>query len=487
GAQINGTGNDLANLIVGSTSANRIDGGVGNDTLQGGAGNDTLIGGVGIDSLVGGTGDDVYVVDGSDFVVEATGSGLDTVQSVVTHTLALNVENLTLTGLAAINGTGNTLANVLTGNAANNNLDGGEGNDTFSAGDGNDTILGGGGNDFMIGGTGADSQIGGAGDDTYTIDSVGDSVNELLNEGTDTVITSLSYTLGANVENLTLYAGAQINGIGNDLANLIVGSTASNQIDGGLGNDTLLGGAGNDTINGGDGNDSIIGGDGNDFMIGGTGADSQIGGTGDDTYTIDNVGDSVNELLNEGSDTVITSLSYTLGANVENLTLYAGAQINGTGNDLANLIVGSTAANAINGGLGNDTLQGGAGNDTLQGGLGRDLLVGGTGADVFLFDTTPNATTNLDVVSGLEAADQFALSTGVFTGIGGAGALAAANFYSGAGLTGSTSAAQGAGIYFDTTSGGIYYDADGQGGAASVQVATVTGGAAVTSSQFLLV
>ena len=112
--------------------------------------------------------------------------GTDTVQSSISYTLGANVENLLLTGTAAINATGNTLDNVLTGNTGNNVLSGGAGNDT------------------LIGGAGNDTMIGGSGNDIYVVDAAGDVVTELAAEGTDTVQSSVSYTLGANVENLTL-------------------------------------------------------------------------------------------------------------------------------------------------------------------------------------------------------------------------------------------------------------------------------------------
>ena len=125
-AAVNGTGNALANLLTGNIAANILTGGAGNDTLDGGAGNDTLI---------GGTGDDTYIVDApGDVVTELTGEGTDTIQTGITYTLAAlaNVENLTLTGVAAVNATGNALANVLTGNIAANTLTGGAGNDTLT-------------------------------------------------------------------------------------------------------------------------------------------------------------------------------------------------------------------------------------------------------------------------------------------------------------------------------------------------------------------
>ncbi|MDD1469747.1 hypothetical protein MEO43_31995, partial [Dolichospermum sp. ST_sed5] len=180
--------------------------------------------------------------------------------------------------------------------------------------------------------------------DTYIIDSVGDVITENLNEGTDTVQSSLDYVLGSNLENLVLVAPA-LNGIGNGLDNTLTGNTSNNTLNGADGNDTLIGGAGNDTLDGGAGDDSLI------------------GGTGNDTYIVDSTGDAIAENLNEGTDTVQSSLDYILGSNLENLTLVDTAQ-NGTGNTLDNIITGNAGNNTLNGAVGNDTLIGGAGNDT---------------------------------------------------------------------------------------------------------------------------
>ncbi len=145
------------------------------------------------------------------------------------------------------------------------------------------------------------------------------------------------------------------------------------------GNDSLTGGPGNDIINGGAGNDTLIGGAGNDTLNGGTGADSMVGGTGNDTYYVDNTGDRIIENANEGIDTVRSTITYTLGNNLENLILQGSGNINGTGNTLNNRITGNSGNNRLNGEAGNDTLIGGAGNDTLNGGSGADSMVGGTG------------------------------------------------------------------------------------------------------------
>ena len=162
-----GLGNALDNVMIGAAGADTLLGLDGNDVLQGfggddtlngGAGNDTLDGGAGIDTMLGGTGNDRYIVDNSaDIVRESGDAGTDTVEASVSYTLASSVENLTLTGTAAINGTGNKDANVLTGNAGNNVLSGLGGADTLDGGAGNDTLNGGAGQDRLTGGLGSDT------------------------------------------------------------------------------------------------------------------------------------------------------------------------------------------------------------------------------------------------------------------------------------------------------------------------------------------
>lgn len=239
-------------------------------------------------------------------------------------------------------------------------LTGGSTDDTLTAYAGNDTLIGGAGNDFLKGGFGADSMVGGAGNDLYLVDDVGDIVLELIGEGTDSVISSISYTLGANVENLTLNATGIV-GVGNELNNNLVGTN--------------------------NGSETLIGGAGNDYLSGGMGADSMEGGTGDDIYYVENAGDVVQELLNEGTDTVFTTINYTLTANVEKLTLQAaGGNISGTGNALNNTITGNS---------GDNTLTGDAGNDFLIGGLGADTMIGGVGADLYRVDNVGDVVTEL--------------------------------------------------------------------------------------------
>lgn len=384
--------------LTGSANINAI-GNDGENFIEGNSGNNTIDGGLGADDMVGGAGNDTYIVeDLLDTVVENAAQGTDTVRASIDYTLGANVENLTITTSGDVNATGNTEANVITGGAGNNVLSGLEGNDT------------------LVGGAGDDTMLGGADDDTYDVDSAGDSIVELSNEGTDTVRSSIDYALGADLEHLTLTGTADISGTGNGFDNTITGNAGSNTIDGGTGADVMIGGAGDDTYvadDSGDvvteglnaGNDTVVsnanytllsnlenlllvgtaavgtgnsldniitgnasanmltGNGGNDTLDGGAGADTMIGGTGDDIYKVDNVSDFVTEGASAGTDTVFSTVSYTLGSNVENLALEGGAAINATGNGLDNVLSGNSAVNTLDGGAGDDTMSGYDGND----------------------------------------------------------------------------------------------------------------------------
>jgi Ca2+-binding RTX toxin-like protein len=327
----------------------------GNDVLVGLAGNDVLEGGSGADEMHGGSGDDVFIVDNpGDLVGDQVGpdSGTDTVYAYVSFTLPTggsfdSVENLSLmAGAGAINGTGNHLDNVITGNGSNNALSGLGGSDT------------------LIGGGGADTMRGGAGNDYYYVENSGDAVIEEAGAGTDTVFTTISHTLTANVENLGLQAGAgAIDGFGNARDNVITGNASDNELRGYDGADLLKGGGGNDELNGGNHDDFLYGESGHDTLIGGGGDDEMYGGTGNDTYSVNSAGDVVMEYAGEGSDTVNSGLdSYTLGVNVENLNLSSG--LNGTGNALVNVITGNILDNVMDGRGGADTMVGRQGDDT---------------------------------------------------------------------------------------------------------------------------
>ena len=227
---------------------------------------------------------------------------------------------------------------------------------------------------------------GGDGNDVYLVDDLGDSVTEAGGAGTDTVLTTLtSYTLGANVENLT-FNGADDTGIGNTAANTISGGAGNDTLSGLGGGDNLIGGAGDDILNGGAGADTLNGGDGNDVLDGGAANDTMSGGLGDDTYIVSQAGDTTNgegTAAGGGIDLVMSSVTRTLGANFENLTLTGNGNINGTGNGGNNVITGNGGNNVLSGGAnGADTFvflkTGDIGNDTINGfgfdGAGQDII-----------------------------------------------------------------------------------------------------------------
>jgi Ca2+-binding RTX toxin-like protein len=374
----------LGALLTGNDT---IKGGAGNDVLFGIGGDDRIDGGLGNDTMAGGFGNDVYVVDSlGDTVIEILqagglfeGDGVDTVETAISYALVIGIENLTLTGIANINGTGTADANVITGNAGNNVLDGGFGNDTL---------------------------LGGLGNDTYFVNAEGDTVSDT--GGFDVVFSSaLIHTLGAGVENGTLIDGGYALQ-GNTLANLLEGNDADNNIIGGAGNDTingrdgtdfLAGGIGSDAVDGGAGGDYLVGGAGNDIVSGGlgddfldslgglveaAGADQMSGGLGNDSYFVENPGDVVTELPGQGRDFVYANISYTLTANVEELFFGGAANLNGTGNALANRLFGNSGMNTLNGLAGADHMEGGEGNDIYIVDNVADFIAESAGLDIDL-------------------------------------------------------------------------------------------------------
>jgi VCBS repeat-containing protein len=370
-----GIGDSLDNLIVGNEFDNVLGGGpFGNDTLLGGAGNDalfagegssilegddgndTLRGGLGEDTLIGGTGDDTYILANANAIVEENaGEGNDTLAAEFSLDLRdfFSIENATILLNSSADAIGTDGDNVLTGSFGDNELDGLGGNDT---------LIGDFGNDLLDGGTGADFMEGGAGNDIYEVDQAGDVVLETDSDptvgGIDLVESDIDYALGANLENLSLFGETgteDLSGTGNELDNVITGNDGDN---------TLLGLAGNDTLDGG------------------AGADFMSGGQGDDSYYVDSDLDVTTENAGEGYDTVFSTVTHTLGANIEALYLQDLDQfgnfvgdIDGTGNELADLIVGNSGNNVLTGLDGNDTLDGGAGDDIMYGGPGDDTYV----------------------------------------------------------------------------------------------------------------
>ncbi|MFD1975148.1 beta strand repeat-containing protein [Mesorhizobium kowhaii] len=466
------TGSSHADQLYGNDVANILDGGAGADTMQGGIGNDTY-----------------YVDNAGDHVIEVNGQGTDNVQAYVSFNLSgQELENLQLRSAASINGTGNSIANVITGNSGNNIIDG---------------LLG------------ADTMSGSTGNDTYYVDNAGDHVIEANGGGTDNVQSYVSFNLsGQELENLALRGGASINGTGNSIANIITGNSGNNIIDGLLGADTMSGAQGNDTyyvdnagdhvieVNGqgtdnvqayvsfnlsgqelenlalrtgasinGTGNsiaNIITGNSGNNIIDGLLGADTMSGAQGNDTYYVDNAGDHVVELNGQGTDNVQAYVSFNLsGQELENLALRSAASINGTGNSIANTIAGNSGANIINGLLGNDTLSGSTGNDT------------------FVFTTALNASTNVDHITDFSVVeDTIQVDNAIFAALGGNGTLTAAQFVK------NTTGLAGDGndhIIYETDTGWLTYDSNGNAAGGSTHFATLAANLALTNADFVVV
>jgi len=563
----------------------RLDGGAGNDQLFGGSGNDNLLGGEGDDQLTGGSGSDVLTGGaGSDrFVLARYGASQnDSIADFVAGTDKLDVSNLgisdfdTIKAISGISttsdlvigyklGTDNTLvflngvfpgslsagdiiysteiaSSSILGTAQADDLFGGLGNDVISgllgndrlfgeqgddilygydsvtpAGtqDGDDNLYGGAGNDQLFGGSGNDVLVGGSGNDILNGGKGSDKLDGGV--GTDTA----SYSDSDASVTIRLWEGSASGGYaaGDTLLNI-------ENITGSAFKDTLVGDANNNIINGL------------------AGADTMNGQDGNDTYYIDNSGDTISD--RSGIDTVNSSITYTLGNTLENLTLLDASPINGTGNDLANTIsgnagnntldglagtdtvsyanaasavtvslantlvqntigagtdtlknfenltgsnyndtlTGNAASNALSGGNGNDILKGGAGNDSLSGGLGNDTLNGEAGQDTFVFNTATSAS-NIDTVIGYSVVDDtIKLENAIFTALSTTGTLAASSFKI-IGNGGVVDADDH--VLYNTVTGNLYYDADGSGATAAAQIAIIGSGLALTNADFVVI
>ncbi|ESQ87176.1 hypothetical protein ABAC460_20610 [Asticcacaulis sp. AC460] len=437
-ANIDGTGNSGANVLQGNAGDNRLDGGAGADNLYGGVGDDTYIvdnagdkvfetagqgkdtvyssvtfrlqgtsvenltltgtdditaygnnssnlmtgnsgnntffASVGADTVIGGLGNDTYYVLGATHtVVEKAGEGdADTIYASVDYNLyGQHVEILILDGYNAYTAIGNSLANTLIGNNRNNtlsglaghdSLDGGDGWDTLMGGTGNDTLMGGAGYDRLDGGDGVDMLTGGDGNDTYIIDDLSDLndvIVELADGGFDTIEAIVDWTLGANMEGVYVIGSADLKVTGNSLDNILGGNIGNNVLDGKGGSDSMGGGRGNDT------------------------------------YIVNTYSDKVIEAAGEGTDLVLSSDTFSLyQTQVENLTLTGTGNTNGTGNGLANILIGNSGANTLNG-MGS-----------------KDTITGGGGADVFLF----LAASGKDIITDFSAGDNDSINVNAYTG-----------------------------------------------------------------------
>jgi Ca2+-binding RTX toxin-like protein len=437
-------GSQFGDTITGNSFDNRLDGGNGDDVLKGFGGNDDLFGGLGDDTLSGDEGNDILIgAEGADKLVG--GGGIDTADyrdSLSSERIVVNLatnfgndgdaQGDTFEGIENVFGT--LEGDLITGDGVANLLLGDGGDDFLSGGEGNDTL---------DGQSDADQMVGGNGNDTFVVQEKGDTVSELFTLGTDTVRSSIDFNLNnttivqGNVENLTLTGTQDTQATGNTLNNVLTGNSGDNR------------------------------------LVGNGGADTMRGGAGDDRYFVENAGDVVDESTtgSNGVDTVQSSVSFSLSGSkalgaVENLALTGSgsSNINGAGNGLANDMSGTR------------------GNNDLMGLGGNDELTGGRGADTFVFSAALNGFSNVDTITDFNVADDTMRLENAFMTALSTGQLGAAAFHIGASAADASDR-----IVYNSGTGSVFYDADGNGAGAAIRFAQLDTGLLLTSADFFIV
>jgi serralysin len=363
------------------------------------------------------------------------------------------------------------------------------GNDSLTGTSGDDIISGFEGDDTLNGGAGADVLKGGRGNDIYIVDNAGDTIVE-AGPGIDTVMASVSFAIGAAVENLTLTGTANLTATGNLRANTLLGNSGNNVLDGKNGVDHLDGANGSDLYlvsdagehaaaefadSGTTGTDEVrfaatVAGEKLTIFAGDTGIEKVVIGTG---------------TANGADSTATTALAVDASHGANALTIIGNAGINTlAGTAFADTINAGAGNDTVAGGAGNDTIDGGAGNDSLTGGAGADSLTGGGGSDMFVLAAAGGAG-NTDTITDFGSGDKIQLSKAVFTALGAVGALGSSPFYAAAGATAGHDADDR--IIYNTATGDLYYDADGNGSGAAVKIAIIGSHPSMSASDFSII
>ncbi|MFI0849269.1 calcium-binding protein [Mesorhizobium sp. IMUNJ 23232] len=462
-------GNDGVNLIVGGSGFNSLRGEAGNDRIIGGDFGDVISGGDGNDILSGGGGDDTFrggqgadQIDGGagdDDIASYDNSPVGVVVSLADQSINTGeARGDVLIGIEGLHGSNSRDKFYGDGNA--NWLYGGGGNDVLS---------GGGGNDILVGESGADQMDGGGGRDRVDYDNMGSGavvslVDSSINAG------SAAGDILVGIEDL----------YGTYFADTFHGDGNANKLYGQAGADTLFGDAGDDGLNGGIGNDVLDGGEGDDYLEGSGGDDVLCGGAGADTLR----GFARTGTDDGGTDTAsYETATAKVVANLQNRANNTGDAAgdiyylidNLRGSDHGDSLAGDGFANVIDGG---------GGNDTLRGYYGYDTLTGGDGQDIFVFSSALNASANVDMITDFNAADDtIRLEARIFSALP-AGTLAASAFRANAGGTAGDADDR---IIYDSTSGALFYDADGNGATAAIQFAWLVGAPSITAAEFVVV
>jgi Ca2+-binding RTX toxin-like protein len=352
-----GVGQSTEATLLGYGGNDILLGGWGSNRLEGGAGNDILIGEDGDDSLIGGLGDDEYRFEanqGIDIITDSGGNdSIVFAENVDTDNIEFTrVENdLIITGLGSGNNWRGVGQIVVTDWFVSNSIE------TIERYDSRGQLI------FSL----TADEIGALVENAPALNGT-DGNDQLWGDASDNMIDG-----GMGDDNL----------FGRDGDDNLLGGAGNDLLYGDDGADALSGGVGDDDLNGGAGADTLSGGAGDDELNGGTGADTLEGGTGGDDYYVDDPGDIIIEQLGDDFDIdyVYSSMTYTLGANLERLSLTGALSVDGTGNGLYNRLYGNNADNRLAGLAGDDLLSGGGGADSLLGGAGADRLFGDAGAD----------------------------------------------------------------------------------------------------------
>jgi Ca2+-binding RTX toxin-like protein len=420
-------------IVLGDDDSETIRGTSVRDELFGTGGNDVLEGGLGGDYLSGGLGSDrASYANAAAGVVAALLSPATNTGEAAGDTFA-SIENLT----------GSAFADKLTGTNSTNSLIGGADSDTVIGLGGDDNLFGQDGNDVLNGGAGADNLSGGAGSDRATYETAAAGVvAALLSPATNTG--DAAGDTYASIESLT----------GSAFGDRLTGTNSIN---------SLIGGAGSDKIFGLGGDDNLFGQDGNDVLVGGAGADALSGGNDSDTASYETAAAGVVASLTTPAVNTGDAAGDTYSS-IENLT----------GSTLGDVLTGNSVANKIAGGSGSDSINGRGGSDTLTGNAGNDS---------FVFDTTLGAG-NVDTIGDFNVAnDTIRLDNAIFDAIAGVGTLTAAQFVANASGTAADANDR---IVYETDTGKLFYDINGNAVGGSIQFATLTAGLALTNADFVI-
>jgi Ca2+-binding RTX toxin-like protein len=537
---LGGTGRDT---LIGGTGNDTLDGGTDDDSYEASGTqaefdtfNDTGV--AGSDTLVN-IGSTALTLNGFSLA-----NGIESIngnnQAILGNNNAnvLNFSGVSLNSVLFIGGgsgndsiTGNSANNDLRGNNGDDTIDGGAGDDWLDGGSQNDRLLGAAGDDTIIGGSGTDTLDGGEGNDTYNVvgnqaefdiftdsgTSGTDTLSNLagtaltlsgfaLTNGIDVINGNNQAIIGNNNGNTFNFSAVTFNSVsfvsGGNGDDSIIGTALSDNLQGASGNDTISGGAGADRLDGGAQNDILLGGIGDDTLVGGTGNDTLDGGEGSDNYEVaitqaefdlfTDTGTSGNDTLRNTGNSSLTLNGFSITNGLEFVD-GNNREIRGNNNNnsfnfsavaLSNVLFvdGGNGNDFLVGSAASDNLRGGNGNDTIDGGNGADSIFGGAGNDSFIFNS---ANAGIDTINDFTiGGDTLQISSAGFGGagvVGTAGVLAAARFTTG---TAATTAAQR--FVYDNASGSLFFDIDGNGSTAQVQIALLNTRPALNNNSFLV-